>query len=452
MEKIEAAKEKERGLGRIGNFVKKHVESIKNPQTFHITGYVEVTRQYKKERKGETTLYDKKYHDVDQVKYTIQAANKQEAEKQFIQTVTDDYTNDIGGEVYDYVKSTVDGVKVQGVVSQSSLNASSETRSLMKHMTPIDYNFIPADHKYLKTENFCVIDQIDQIYGNKKSTLKKENFIRQCEEIEGRSDIDGNHNINTWSVNDGVRVSTLHEILKKNNISFYAYDIMNQCFEKYISTSRNYPALIYYSVNNHMYWISDKNKALSLSCRARDIEVNINTEMSNMEVEEINIYLDEHKQVKPIFENVMVKDLMDERYKNSIIIYNYRIEDAYNNDLTCELHEIIKIHNYIPSKIRNTGYATTRIIFNKNEQNIILTIDENENRHKEINYKNVIEICKTHNIEFKNQTMGALVQEVRNNFFDGPTSKRVKLNKARRNELHLTVSYTHLTLPTKRIV
>ena len=186
-----------------------------------------------------------------------------------------------------------------------------------------------------------------------------------------------------------------------------------------------------------MYWISDKNKALSLACRARDIEVNLKTEMSNIEVEEINIYLDETKQVKPIFENVMVKDLMDERYKNSIIMYNYRIEDAYNNDLTCELHEIIKIHHYIPSKIRNTGYATTRIIFNKNEQNIILTIDENENRHKEINYKNVIEICKTHNIEFKNQTMGALVQEVRNNFFDGPTSKRIKLNKARRNELHL---------------
>ena len=48
MEKIEAAKEKERGIARIGNFVKKHVESFKNLKTFYITGYVDVTRQYKK--------------------------------------------------------------------------------------------------------------------------------------------------------------------------------------------------------------------------------------------------------------------------------------------------------------------------------------------------------------------------------------------------------------------
>ena len=119
----------------------------------------------------------KKYHDVENVTATIKAANKQEAEKQFIQEATYYLDSDIGSDEHDYVKSTVGGVKIQGVVSQSSLSASSETRSMMKHMTPIDYNFIPADHKYLKTENFCVIDQIDQIYG-KKNLLKKTRFYQ----------------------------------------------------------------------------------------------------------------------------------------------------------------------------------------------------------------------------------------------------------------------------------
>ena len=119
----------------------------------------------KKTRKGETTLYDKKYHDVEKVTSTIKAANRQEAEKQFIQEATYYFDSDIGRDEYDYVKSTVGGVKIQGVVSQSSLSASSETRSMMKHMTPVD-----SDHTYLKTEKFCVIDQMDQIYGNTKST------------------------------------------------------------------------------------------------------------------------------------------------------------------------------------------------------------------------------------------------------------------------------------------
>ena len=41
--------------------------------------------------------------------------------------------------------------------------------------------------------------------------------------------------------------------------------------------------------------------------------------MINASYEEKNIYLDEDSKIKPIFENVPIKDLMDDKYDNSII-------------------------------------------------------------------------------------------------------------------------------------
>ena len=39
--------------------------------------------------------------------------------------------------------------------------------------------------------------------------------------------------------------------------------------------NRSYPALVYYSVNNHMCWLSHKDKVESLIKSAREMEVNI---------------------------------------------------------------------------------------------------------------------------------------------------------------------------------
>ena len=124
-----------------------------------------------------------------------------------------------------------------------------------------------------------------------------------------------------WKLEDGVRTSTLNAILKTNNVSYYSFDILNKCFDKNIS-SRNYPCLVYYAVNNHVYWVGDKDKALSLTRKARDMESNINSEMIQQYEEASNIYLNEDGTIKPIFENIPISKLMDEQYNNSIIFYN----------------------------------------------------------------------------------------------------------------------------------
>ena len=55
---------------------------------------------------------------------------------------------------------------------------------------------------------------------------------------------------------------------------------------------------------------------------------------------------------------------MDEKYNNSIIFYDQETPDfELRGDLANILHNIIKICNYIPHKLKHDKYQITRIIF-----------------------------------------------------------------------------------------
>ena len=55
-----------------------------------------------------------------------------------------------------------------------------------------------------------------------------------------------------------------------------------------------------------MYWVGDKDKALSLTRKARDMESKINSEMIQQYEEASNIYLNEDGTIKPMFENIPI--------------------------------------------------------------------------------------------------------------------------------------------------
>ena len=48
-----------------------------------------------------------------------------------------------------------------------------------------------------------------------------------------------------------------------------------RCFIKHVARHKNYPVLVYYCKNEHMYWITENETVQSLVKRARDAKVNI---------------------------------------------------------------------------------------------------------------------------------------------------------------------------------
>ena len=94
------------------------------------------------------------------------------------------------------------------------------------------------------------------------------------------------------------RTSTLSAILKNPNyFLFFMIFLINVFDTTNVTKSRVYPCLVSYSVNNHMYRVSDKEKALSLIRKDADMESKGKSRMITEINIESDIYLDEHEHI-----------------------------------------------------------------------------------------------------------------------------------------------------------
>ena len=187
-----------------------------------------------------------------------------------------------------------------------------------------------------------------------------------------------------WDISQGVNPKCLTFICKTLNISCYSYDITQKCFMKYVTPCRHYDALVYYCINNHMYWISDQKAALCLIRRAADVEHKIKSvALPDEPTENKNVY-----DKMDILDHLLIEDLT--KHKDKIVIYD-------QSDLNDELDEIIRIYKYIP-KVRNNKFAITEIHFDMHGHNIYLATDPNDTRV--ISYKGIKTLCERHDLEF----------------------------------------------------
>jgi len=186
------------------------------------------------------------------------------------------------------------------------------------------------------------------------------------------------------------------------DISLYAFDVTNKCFHRHLSKNRNYPPLVYYTVNNHMYWISDRDKAFNLTRKARDATTKIKSCVLVDEKQDDNNMFNQGT----ILENIPVSELTN--IQTGAIIYS-------KNNLNDELDEIISRSNYIPA-IKNHKFAVTEIRFRLGESDILLDSDPNDIHN--INYKTVQELCNKTNTEFKNQSFGSFIKNLKERFYN----------------------------------
>ena len=138
-----------------------------------------------------------------------------------------------------------------------------------------------------------MLEKILGIYEPLIKHLNKEYFIDLCYQVRGEQrpakkiisaldvgieGIEDDSDTEAWTIKDGVSPDMLKQICQREDISHYCFDITRKCFSKSISKNRNYPALIYYCINNHMYWISSRDKANSLVQQAKDAETKIKSD------------------------------------------------------------------------------------------------------------------------------------------------------------------------------
>ena len=327
---------------------------------------------------------------------------------------------------------------VSSVVPVRSFTATTTGSQLMKAASPVEYSFVPADISLLQNKGFCVLDQFLGIYGPIIKHLNKDFFVDLCYQVRGEQrpakkivsalDVgiegieDEDSDTEAWTIKDGVSPDMLKQICEREDISHYCFDLTRKCFSKSISKNRNYPALIYYCINNHMYWISNRNEANSLVQQAKDAETKIKSHCIQEEErkKKVNIYTDEDRQ---IYEDIAVSDLM--KYDKATIIYS-------KTNLNEELDSIIELYNYIPDII-NHRYTITQIKFKKDKKDVILVVDPNI-EHGET-YKTVRQLYNTTSIEFKNQSFSHLIKELKIRFLDSKLQRHQPTKEERQRLL-----------------
>jgi len=357
---------------------------------FFITANLKTITEYtKKQSKGG----NKKYYDKLPVARKITAFSEKEAMKIFQQEMTYEFSaNGTSIDTLAHKSVSVDGF--DGFQSHTFSGQSNFGYSdvLMKRAKPLKYEFIPSEDRLNKNNGFCVPDVFLGIYAEHIPTLNLKKFTDLCLKVRYRNCGNYENYLATqkWTLDQGVTPRMLYEICEILDISHYSYDITNKCFLKFVSKNRNYPALVYYCVNSHMYHVENKDAAFKLIMSAKSIEHKIK---SNLLDEDMGVKTNKYL-TKKIVENVDISNLAQDEYKNTICIYA-------KSNLNEELDMIIEKYNYIPP-IKNKKFIVTEIYFNNNEQDMILTIDPNISTHS-MSWKDVKILCEKNNIEFKNK-------------------------------------------------
>ena len=302
----------------------------------------------------------------------------------------------------------------------------------------MDYNFTTEERKYLKFDGHCVEDNLIGIYGPLIKKFTKSKLIELAYEFykdlklkeqrtvqcNGLSNLDVGYipkdNKVDWNPEMGYTPECIKYICQYFNISMYAYDIMNNCFLKYVVAEKKHyfsstPALFYYAINNHMYLVKDSAKCKSLTERAKTTH-SFNTSLVEKD-KAANPFI-----TLPIFENIDISNIKG--YDSCIVIYNREGK----NDINDIFEQCLGLYGIPLSKsIQANRSQISRFEYELDGKQYIFCHDPNDDT---CNWAIVKKLCEKHNVEFKNQSFPAFITEFKNNL----RNKKVERNDHKKED------------------
>jgi len=287
----------------------------------------------------------------------------------------------------------------------------------------VKYDFIPDDvNKYDTEQGTCAIDIFVGIYSPLIKSITRESFIELCSK-EHRVLYALQEDYQIWTENDGVTPEIIKIICEKYDISVYAYDLMRKNFMKFVSKNSNYPALIFYAGNGHMYLVSNKEEAVSLVRSAVDIQQKMNTKIFHEKIEKEyqNNIIISGTDIKIIEIKMNVMKELNQDYKQEkeiIIIYD---KSALND----ELYQYYQDYQVMPDakSMKTTNTAITSFSITKPFKAVLMA-DPNTDVFN-CTHREVQSICAQTNQPFKNQSFPSLIKTMKNKHFSEKDKRKV---------------------------
>jgi DNA replication protein DnaC len=316
----------------------------------------------------------------------------------------------------EFYTTEIDSIDFLDTFEESSAMDAKPSTMFLRAASPIEYNFTTHEKEFLKNDGFCVEDNLLGIY----SPLIKSFTLKNIIDIASKFYEDLNI---TWDNTMGYTTDCIMHICKFFNISAYAFDIMNNCFSKHITEWRNYPALYFFAMNNHMYLVKNTDQCKSLCERAKDTTVSFKTSLID-EAETKNLF-----EELPIYENVMDVSTIT-GYDSSIFIYSREYCDIKNiNDI---FHQCLALYGVPKNKtLKATKSNIVRFEYTINKTKYIFVQDPND--IDIINWRKVQELCKDNDIPFKNQTFLAFIKEVRTKLINKKSERHTFTEEEKRH-------------------
>lgn len=257
----------------------------------------------------------------------------------------------------------------------------------MKLAKPLKYPELTGNiEDEQNNDGFCVYNHFLSTYPH----ISENEFVKLCSVVEP---------VNNKT--DGITPEQLYFVCQQKDIAHYSFDYTKNCFLKHVSKNNNYPALVYFAVNNHMYHVKDKDMALSLIRSAVSIKNKINSVFfdEDKEENENNIF-----DKLPIKENLTINEVL-KLTESCIVIYN-------THHINSQLIELIN-NNIKPfiKKCKKTMITQMIVIISKKIK-IHLYADQNDHSQN-IDYKIVKNLCEKEKMSFTNQTFTTLINQIK---------------------------------------
>ena len=276
------------------------------------------------------------------------------------------------------------------VVSKEYLGDKLKVMSMFR-ASYIKYQFLPTDYTTMNNTGTCVYECILSRYKLYFPKMNADKLLKI---------VNANYT-SSKSICDGLTITDVGYICTHYKIPMYAFDQSEnlQLRIKPPQGSHHYPPLVFFAIDNHMYMIINKPYIESV-CK-RHASKSLKTEVFESETKK------ENKFERPIYRNLSVNELKG--IKDSVVIYDCA-------SLKPIFLEIFKTDDTI-CKTRSQGTRIIEIDYNSNllclNPNYNIVIEVNDDELTYMNWKDMKKICDDNGIEFRNQSMPTIVNQIK---------------------------------------